>query len=309
MDEDQTALRQLGINNAIYLAVKTGCLDNLKMLLEKTERETTGGISSPTLYAFVPLLARHGTLLHLTVVHIVRPLPWYSRWSVDRKRLVKEVQGKLNILRWLLDRGDLDLNAKDSEGNTALHLATEYVQEREDIEKLGLKALDLLLAKNNLNVNAVNSKGSTALHIACRREHSLAVASLTSRADLLVNAKDSSGDSALHLIARILHSHHTNVPGTVAMQLIQARGDMEPISGYEAAHYLLMDERTDILLRTADGLTARELAGDDWHLVSDLFQNHGKHCREAFGTYTRNTVSNILSDLGDCSIKYVFPYA
>ncbi|RWS21695.1 E3 ubiquitin-protein ligase MIB2-like isoform X1, partial [Leptotrombidium deliense] len=63
--------------------------------------------------------------------------------------------GEIKLIRKLIAEG-VNLNYKDSEGNTAIHKAAEY----NDAE-----AIKILL-KNGADINAVNHDGNTALHVA-----------------------------------------------------------------------------------------------------------------------------------------------
>jgi ankyrin repeat protein len=59
-------------------------------------------------------------------------------------------------LRFLLEQDDVDLNAKDSEGNTPLHLALESGQE----------VVSMLLMQHGADVTSSNNFGRTPLHFA-----------------------------------------------------------------------------------------------------------------------------------------------
>lgn len=67
--------------------------------------------------------------------------------------------GQKNIVKILLERGGIDLNRRDAEGNTALH----YVCRE------GYRDLAVLLLDKGADASLVNNRGETPLHAAARR--------------------------------------------------------------------------------------------------------------------------------------------
>jgi ankyrin repeat protein len=96
---------------------------------------------------------------------------------------------RLRIVKSLLLRPDLDINAQDDEGYTALMYAA----------KLGLQSLvECLLSHPDISVNSTTFKtNTTALMLACAGGHRGVVELLLARPDVDVEVRDSSERSAL----------------------------------------------------------------------------------------------------------------
>ena len=67
--------------------------------------------------------------------------------------------GQKNIVKILLERGGIDLNRRDAEGNTALH----YVCRE------GYRDLAVLLLDKGADASLVNNRSETPLHAAARK--------------------------------------------------------------------------------------------------------------------------------------------
>lgn len=66
-------------------------------------------------------------------------------------------QGDIRSIQKLLNSGTIDINAPDSQGNTALHFAAQQGD---------LQIAKTLLKTQGVNINAQDSKDNTALHLA-----------------------------------------------------------------------------------------------------------------------------------------------
>ena len=287
--------------SALCNAVTVGSLGNFKLLFGNTQSESASLLSAPVDYVLIPEKARQGTLLHAVVALVLQQNRdiWPSLGNT-----ADLAHRRLSILQWFLTKADSIVNATDSAGRNALHIVAAGLHRIEPWSRqlYARGVVNLLLAKKDLNVNAVDAKGSTALHIAAKRRHSTVVASLLSSRELSVNAKNRTGDTALHLASRRLRQYNESI-GFVIIELATARTGDDSESAYEVAHWLLMDERVDEVATNADGVTARELAGDnDW--TADLFQMHGRHCRSAYGTRTLHFTARSHRNLRNCEIKY-----
>ena len=112
--------------------------------------------------------------------------------ALDPKTTVS-TKGKL--IEALLQTPELNVNAVNCKGETALHLAT----------KIGdIETMSKLLARNDINVNAQDDKLATPLHFAC-------VGKIESMKELLksdkidVNARDANGMTPLHHVCLLSH--------------------------------------------------------------------------------------------------------
>ena len=140
-----------------------------------------------------------------------------SRPEVDVN--AKDNEGK-TALRWALNSSQVsavelllgrpgagDLNEVDNEGNTALHRGIRYSS----------KLAEFLVRRPEVDVNKVNNEGKTPLHVAIKIGLSEFVEILLSRPDVEVNAcvdEDDygyegyyDGETALHYTARIYELH------------------------------------------------------------------------------------------------------
>jgi ankyrin repeat protein len=157
------------------------------------------------------------------------------------------------VVELLLTKG-ADVNAKESRGNTPLHIAAQYRNK---------DALELLLA-NKANANAKNNQGETPLHLAAeprqinsgfviQRVQVFIVEMLLAKgAD--VNAKTSRGLTPLHIAAR------------------NGRNDVVHFNGHKDLVELLLAHGAKVNAK-ADGKTPLDLVRDKD--VADLLLQHG----------------------------------
>ncbi|OBT58317.1 hypothetical protein VE04_01787 [Pseudogymnoascus sp. 24MN13] len=207
------------------------------------------------------------SLLHLAsyfgIVPLVRNLlitPIYRLHSLNKINGDGETALHIAILRSeavvrLLLQNMVDIEAKTSNGQTALHLATLY----------GKGDLVQLLLENGANSEAKNGDGWTALHMAATtNQEDLVTLLLKNRAD--IKAESSDGYIALHLAALAGHE-------AIVQLLLQNGEDIETKArnGYAALHIVVLHSDTDkarMLLKNGadidaknrDGLTALHIA-------------------------------------------------
>ena len=140
--------------------------------------------------------------------HTVSHLLTSQRHKVDKKTTWGDTalhraadNGNIRILELLLSNG-ADINAKDRNGNTPLHLASSFWPDTPGAEARTwnfmvrnartsepLLVVTLLLLNHGADVNAVNYEGETALHsFVMRGENSLVQLLLAKNADVVLKA-------------------------------------------------------------------------------------------------------------------------
>lgn len=110
---------------------------------------------------------------------------------VPKSPLIFEVkQGHLGYaLRVLEDDANIDINAQDERGSTALHYAIKL--------EISL-VIEALFSRDDLDVNVADKLGLTVLHYAVMDERIDMVETLLKRKDLNVNGRDERGKTPLH---------------------------------------------------------------------------------------------------------------
>ncbi|MHA7877466.1 MAG: ankyrin repeat domain-containing protein [Bacteroidota bacterium] len=167
--------------------------------------------------------------------------------------------GNVNLIRHFLDLGE-DINARDSQGDTPLHIAVRYRQEA---------AIRLLLAQGANVATRVYSTERTPLHIAAENGHEDVIEVLLDprwnpRAD--INARDSAGRTPLHVA--VTRSHHN-----VICLLLGRGGSLEAQDndGWRPLHYatfsgndstvrLLLARQAEVDIRENNGATPLHIA-------------------------------------------------
>ena len=88
-------------------------------------------------------------------------------------------RGQVDIVQMLFKHESTDVNIKNDDECTALHLASEW-RGHTDIVKV-------LLNHQNIDVNVANKSGRTALHIASERRHTEIVKLLSEHPNININ--------------------------------------------------------------------------------------------------------------------------
>ena len=110
-------------------------------------------------------------------------------------------EGDLNKVIELISKG-ADVNAKDKDERTPLHLAAQYGH---------TEIVELLLKKESIDVNAKNKYGQTPLHHAAWEDHTAIVELLLKKKSIDVNAKDEYDQTPLHSAAWEGHTVKENL--------------------------------------------------------------------------------------------------
>jgi ankyrin repeat protein len=103
----------------------------------------------------------------------------------------------------------IDVEARDDEGYTALHLAAQHFPNEDII---------CLLSKHGADLSAKDDTGKTALHLATAARNVDGVRALI-KLQIDVEAKDADGRTALHLASRLWSNYNLEGPNT-ALSLI-----------------------------------------------------------------------------------------
>jgi ankyrin repeat protein len=105
------------------------------------------------------------------------------------------------VLDRLLLVPNIDVNARDCNGSTPLHVALQLWDVRDDKEYP--RCLDVvcrLLRKPSIDVNVRDEEGKTPLHCAAKWGYVEAVKKVLEAPDIDVSIRDNSGENALHVI-------------------------------------------------------------------------------------------------------------
>ena len=180
----------------------------------------------------------------------------YFPLALDRQPLLNIAASEnFQSIAWLLLDWGANINAKNWEGQTALHRAAWK----------GHEAIVLLLLERGADINANDVNEFTSLHHAAEYGHEAIVHLLLERG-VDINAKDRSGMTALYVaayckreaIVRLLleggaDSNVKAEPGTIALHCAVYKG-------YEAIARLLLENGSDIHAIHGNGETALHIA-------------------------------------------------
>lgn len=196
-----------------------------------------------------------------------------SRYEVDLNArnengdtlLISTIKGgSIDKCKVLLGSSSMDINGRDKGGNTALHYAVDAQAEN---------MVNLLLTNQDVNVNARDGKGRTPISLACSKA-SLAIVRMllnTDQAD--VNIPDSTGGVPLvvaayqdeaHIVQLLLETGNTNV------NMVDNEGRTAlasaAINGQEAAvRILLGSSQVQVNIVDTYGMTPLSLAASEGH--------------------------------------------
>lgn len=158
--------------------------------------------------------------------------------------------GQKNIVKILLDRGCIDLNRRDAEGNTALHYACRQ----------GFRDIISMLLDHGADVTRTNNRSETPLHAAARNGNREILARLI-EAGANMDAADNVGCTPL---MRLMENRRTDA----ALWLIDRGADTEATdqTGHRALDYATAHGLTEVVARltqtdAADGM-ARDTDGN-----------------------------------------------
>ncbi|KIW94840.1 uncharacterized protein Z519_04818 [Cladophialophora bantiana CBS 173.52] len=189
----------------LYYAVMNCQVDTVQMLLQTTNMADLGppGVDlnlSPEHKEVIELMLEHGVNHHGVTVDYHRPLNWACLY------------GHESMVKLLLGRGDVRVNATNDDGDTPLHAAV--TKGREAIVKL-------LLEHGDIDVNATNKFGETPLVSALIGRREAVARLLLERSDIKVDPVGT-GSTPINEYARMLGN--TEVAQMLEEKMCQQQG-------------------------------------------------------------------------------------
>jgi ankyrin repeat protein len=218
--------------------------------------------------------------------------------------LVATKRGSLDVIKWLDKEQRVDLNARDQNGRTALHIALEshssgndefakYFADAQDVygrtvrhiarEKNNSELMEWLVEQQNVDVNIEDLTGWTALHSTARNgnvelvqwlvQHNADVhaRNITGWTALLVAANEGHLEVLKWLVEnteRNVNVNDRNCEGWTALHCAASKGKLDVV------RYLMMTGKLDVNAKNEEELTAAHLAArsEHWDIVSELVE-------------------------------------
>ena len=183
-------------------------------------------------------------------------MQWKSDYNGDYLVHIAARTGKTNVMTVLGRVGQADMNVRNNDGQTPLHISS----------KIGDDAMVRVLQNFNANADVIDKKERTALHVAAEYGHTVIVEILVEkfRANVHMRTKDGStlmhlaaehgyADTVLAFIKRGVPLHMPNKSGTLCLHAAAANGHVKVVK-------TLIKKGSPVDVRTKDGYTALHLA-------------------------------------------------
>jgi ankyrin repeat protein len=187
-----------GSNIAVlhYLLCQNGTDVNIKGQYDSTLlHKACININSLPLETFKLLIETHGADVNLQ--NIFGETPIYNALFYFKP----DQGGDITVLNYLLAQKAININIKDEDGSTLLHMACE------EINSLPLDAFRVLIETIGCDVNLQNEYDDSPIHLALYRfklnhggGNTAVLAYLINQKNVNVNIKDSKGCNLLHLV-------------------------------------------------------------------------------------------------------------
>ena len=182
----------------------------------------------------------------------------------DMQFLEAAMEGDVSMIQGLLEKG-VDIQAREEEKNTALHLATRN----------GKEAAVRLLLRKGADIEATNQKGETALHLAAGSGQERLIQMLLGEGAILLGEKaDLESRTSIESTALMIAAQTGHL--SVVRLLLEKGADVNSVNihGYTALHYaaeagvnavvlLLLEKGADIKSKDRYGYTALTGAATD----------------------------------------------
>ncbi|MCY3974076.1 MAG: ankyrin repeat domain-containing protein [Simkaniaceae bacterium] len=145
---------------------------------------------TPLHYAVMPRIHTH--IAKTLIFHTgVNPCAWENKERFTPLHLAA-TGGRIDVVRWLIDRKEVDPNVGNRNGANPLHLAA--AGGRADV-------VEFLITQKRVEVDAGDAYGNTALHVATACNHIGVMKMLIDRGGANPDAEDVMGRTALHFAA------------------------------------------------------------------------------------------------------------
>ena len=157
------------------------------------------------------------------------------------------------VVEVLLAHPEIDINAANRYGYTALHAAIDNHGSGEEIIKK-------LLAREVIEVNAQNNDGQTALMLSCAAQEGKQAQLLLEHPATDVNMQDSAGNSALMYAAYKINENEERISYSLGRYYQNPFALLRGYGNLDALNALLARPEININFQNSDGFTALMLA-------------------------------------------------
>ncbi|KAG4304293.1 hypothetical protein PORY_002268 [Pneumocystis oryctolagi] len=169
------------------------------------------------------------------------------------------VGSQVDIVFWLLERPNINVNIKDGGGWTALHISASIGNE---------EIVSKLLSLKSCEISAKNNGGQTALHYAVSKNHLKIAKKILEKAAFLAQEKDNQHQLPIHRAAAI-----GSVPMIRLLLSYDSPINISDIGGHIPLHYAfeechpeavveLLKHGANILQKNNENKTPEEVCGD-----------------------------------------------
>ncbi|KAI8999693.1 kinase-like domain-containing protein [Hyaloraphidium curvatum] len=165
-------------------------------------------------------------------------------------------EGDADVVKFLLKRDGLDVNAKDEDGWTGIHFACRKGHEA---------VIRLLVADPRVDINARNTKNLTGFHMLCLEGRAAAVALMLGNAKLDVNASFGDGLTAFHAAC---HQGHLEV---VKLLLADKRTDAAALAQGQTGLDVARKEKHHGIVRAIEAARPPKRY-DAWQAAEKIFE-------------------------------------